>query len=397
MPAITIRTVSCSACTTSFPVDPAKVPPGGVRARCSVCGAIFRVEGADSVAPDGPPAPPEATADRVGVASFPEAGPDPDTGPEPWSGVPDDPTDPHGEAVVVEEPGEGAAPEWDEHAPPDAGEPPADSAVVDDPSLGWFPEAPADDGESAAESADPTAPWELQDETPAEPTAPWAPQDEAQPEPTAPWEPQDEAQPEPAAPWEPQDEAQPGPSEPWEPAAEAPPEPSVPWDPLEEPGAEVPAEPEAGVEDEIFAVDDLPEPVDDAPEYDAPAHDAPPAEDGGDEDPFAGTAVEDYVPPVPSTPPEEVAPLPQGFQFGRRDPHEKARRLARVLVSDIITYNPERYLRALENDSLREDFEEEIGKSWTEYVEQVGPEVANETDYWKAALNDLLARGRDVF
>ena len=92
-----------------------------------------------------------------------------------------------------------------------------------------------------------------------------------------------------------------------------------------------------------------------------------------------------------------AAPLPQSFQFGRRDPHEKARRLARVLVSDIITYNPERYLKALENDSLQEDFDEEIRKSWVEYVEQVGSEMARETTYWTEALNDLLARGRQVF
>jgi predicted Zn finger-like uncharacterized protein len=64
------------------------------------------------------------------------------------------------------------------------------------------------------------------------------------------------------------------------------------------------------------------------------------------------------------------------FQFGRRDPHDKARRLARVLVSDMITYNPERHEEALAHNRLKEDFEEEIDKSWAEYVEQVGPEIA---------------------
>ena len=37
----------------------------------------------------------------------------------------------------------------------------------------------------------------------------------------------------------------------------------------------------------------------------------------------------------------------QAFSFGRRDPHDKARRLARVLVSDMIMYNPERHSRAI--------------------------------------------------
>ncbi|MEJ2540066.1 MAG: zinc-ribbon domain-containing protein [Gemmatimonadota bacterium] len=90
--------------------------------------------------------------------------------------------------------------------------------------------------------------------------------------------------------------------------------------------------------------------------------------------------------------------LPEvSFQFGRRDPHDKARRLARVLVSDMIAYNPERHARALENATLKEDFAEEMEKSWAEYVEQVGPELAESTDYWRDALNDILARGEPLF
>jgi predicted Zn finger-like uncharacterized protein len=85
------------------------------------------------------------------------------------------------------------------------------------------------------------------------------------------------------------------------------------------------------------------------------------------------------------------------FQFGRRDPHDKARRLARVLVSDMITYNPERHEEALAQNRLKDDFEEEIDKSWAEYVEQVGPEIAESTDYWRDALNDILARGEPLF
>lgn len=88
---------------------------------------------------------------------------------------------------------------------------------------------------------------------------------------------------------------------------------------------------------------------------------------------------------------------PRGFQLGRRDPDEKARRLARVLVSDMIMYNPERHARALENHTLREDFEEEITKSWDEYVEQVGQEMARDTTYFRDALNEILARGEEVF
>ena len=43
-------TVSCPACSTSFPVDPAKIPPDGVRAQCSECPEIFDVDNTDQAA-----------------------------------------------------------------------------------------------------------------------------------------------------------------------------------------------------------------------------------------------------------------------------------------------------------------------------------------------------------
>jgi hypothetical protein len=83
--------------------------------------------------------------------------------------------------------------------------------------------------------------------------------------------------------------------------------------------------------------------------------------------------------------------------FGKRDPKEKAQRLARVLVSDIILYNPDRHHAAMETGRLEEEFEEEIQKSWSEYVEQVGEDVANNTPYFTDALNEILAKGDKIF
>jgi predicted Zn finger-like uncharacterized protein len=83
--------------------------------------------------------------------------------------------------------------------------------------------------------------------------------------------------------------------------------------------------------------------------------------------------------------------------FGKRDPGEKAKRLARVLVSDIILYNPDRHHQAMESGRVKEEFEEEIQKSWDEYVEQVGDEVANSTTFFTDALNEILAKGEEVF
>lgn len=108
-------------------------------------------------------------------------------------------------------------------------------------------------------------------------------------------------------------------------------------------------------------------------------------------------APEAPAPPV-AAPPVAAPPVaPAGFQFGKRDPQEKARRLARVLVSDMITYNPERHTRAIAAGTIEEDFEDEIKKSWSEYVDQIGVELAKSTDYWKDALNDILAGGKSLF
>ncbi|HET7274286.1 MAG TPA: hypothetical protein VFI91_03865 [Longimicrobiaceae bacterium] len=83
--------------------------------------------------------------------------------------------------------------------------------------------------------------------------------------------------------------------------------------------------------------------------------------------------------------------------FGEVDPDAKARRLARALVSDIATYHPERRDRSLQAGTLRREFQEEIKKSWDEYVSQVGMEIARRTPHFRHALNDILARGSRIF
>ena len=49
-------TVFCPSCETSFPVDPAKVPPEGVRAQCSVCPEIFDVDRPNGASAEALPA-----------------------------------------------------------------------------------------------------------------------------------------------------------------------------------------------------------------------------------------------------------------------------------------------------------------------------------------------------
>jgi hypothetical protein len=83
--------------------------------------------------------------------------------------------------------------------------------------------------------------------------------------------------------------------------------------------------------------------------------------------------------------------------FLSQDPALKARRLARALVSDIVVYHPAKRQEGIRDGNLKELFEEEIKKSWEEYTDQVGREVAESTGYFREALNEILAGGRQVF
>ncbi|MEX2527371.1 MAG: hypothetical protein WEA09_07005 [Gemmatimonadota bacterium] len=113
---------------------------------------------------------------------------------------------------------------------------------------------------------------------------------------------------------------------------------------------------------------------------------------------------------IPATPPQGKPVVDSGVAsggastqgapvnpFARRDPHDRARRLARVLASDIVSYYGQRYTRALAAGTLKEEFEEEVQKSWSEYVDQVGLEMAESNSYFQEALNEVLARGERVF
>jgi len=97
--------------------------------------------------------------------------------------------------------------------------------------------------------------------------------------------------------------------------------------------------------------------------------------------------------PAPAPPPGRAPVNP----FLAQDPRQKARRLARALVSDMIVYQPEKRQQALKAGNLKESFAEEIKKSWQEYTDQVGLEIANSTPFFTDALNEILAGGQKIF
>lgn len=116
------------------------------------------------------------------------------------------------------------------------------------------------------------------------------------------------------------------------------------------------------------------------------------------------------VPAAAASPPEPTRPAasgtPAGSTTGARapinpflanDPHAKAKRLARALVSDLVTYFPQKCEEGLRDGTLKQLFKDEIQKSHEEYVAQVGREFAETTPHFQDALNDILARGQKVF
>ena len=83
--------------------------------------------------------------------------------------------------------------------------------------------------------------------------------------------------------------------------------------------------------------------------------------------------------------------------FLANDPNAKAKRLARALISDLITYFPQKRDEGLRDGTLKQLFKDEIQKSYEEYLGQVGREFAETTTHFQDALNDILARGQKIF
>ena len=83
--------------------------------------------------------------------------------------------------------------------------------------------------------------------------------------------------------------------------------------------------------------------------------------------------------------------------FLANDPNQKAKRLARALVSDMVAYQPQKREDAMRNGTLKQVFREEIKKSYEEYLDQVGKEFAEGTTHFQDALNEILAGGQKMF
>jgi predicted Zn finger-like uncharacterized protein len=90
--------------------------------------------------------------------------------------------------------------------------------------------------------------------------------------------------------------------------------------------------------------------------------------------------------------PAEISETPQ--QKKQRD---RTKRLARVFVSDILVYNKNERDKALADGTLMTVMGPEIKKAWEAYKQKVGTEIRESNDYFREALNDILADGQELF
>ncbi len=124
--------------------------------------------------------------------------------------------------------------------------------------------------------------------------------------------------------------------------------------------------------------------------------------------PQAAPAPQQHVAPAPQPAPSAPSGtlafraatstgIPEGLPEAERVKHERARRLARVLASDIAIYNKEKRDRGIRDGNLVAVLGYEIKKSWEVYKERITPELANSTPYFRDALNEIVAEGMKIF
>ncbi|MBN1694813.1 zinc-ribbon domain-containing protein [candidate division WOR-3 bacterium] len=91
----------------------------------------------------------------------------------------------------------------------------------------------------------------------------------------------------------------------------------------------------------------------------------------------------------------EKVSMPEDPEKQRK--HRKAERLGRSLVKDIYLYHKDKVEQGRRDGTLVQLLGEEIKKSWKFYKRQIDPEVLQERNYFKDALNEIIAEGKEVF
>jgi hypothetical protein len=71
---------------------------------------------------------------------------------------------------------------------------------------------------------------------------------------------------------------------------------------------------------------------------------------------------------------------------------DKARRLARTIVSDIALYNRDQIRAGIRDDNIFDLLAEEIERGRKLYVSRVSPEIQRQVNYYNQAIVDILIK-----
>ncbi|HEX7319090.1 MAG TPA: zinc-ribbon domain-containing protein [bacterium] len=94
----------------------------------------------------------------------------------------------------------------------------------------------------------------------------------------------------------------------------------------------------------------------------------------------------------------QPTPAPAG-QLSAEDKkwHERAKRLAKALASDLVLYNQTKVEQGLRNGTLVQLLGSEIRRSWEYYCQQIPKHIVESTDYFKEQLNKVVGKGKELF
>uniref|UniRef100_A0A7C6AFL9 Zinc finger/thioredoxin putative domain-containing protein n=1 Tax=candidate division WOR-3 bacterium TaxID=2052148 RepID=A0A7C6AFL9_UNCW3 len=77
--------------------------------------------------------------------------------------------------------------------------------------------------------------------------------------------------------------------------------------------------------------------------------------------------------------------------------HERARRLAKALASDLVLYNQEKVEQGLRDGTLVQLLGAEIKRSWEYYCQQIPKHIVENSDYFREQLNKIVGKGKEIF
>lgn len=105
-------------------------------------------------------------------------------------------------------------------------------------------------------------------------------------------------------------------------------------------------------------------------------------------------------PPQPEAPkPSPPTPKPSPPPMSEEDKkwHERAKRLAKALASDLVLYNQNKVEQGLREGTLVQLLGSEIRRSWEYYSQQIPRHIVEGTDYFKEQLNKIVGKGKEIF